>query len=169
MMVINYYVYVICKITLYVLENTLSSENCAYDIIKKTNSRIKFLYRHGSVLKQSQRKTLCNALIQCPFDYSCSSWNYSLSKSLKLKLQVIQIKVMRFINNSGARTSLKGYVLKELNMPNVEDNVSQLALNHVHIFFYNQCPAYLKEHFIKLSAKHKYNTRCSLFNFHVPV
>ena len=41
-----------------VLENTLLSENCANDIIKKANSRIKFFYRHGSVLQQSVRKSL---------------------------------------------------------------------------------------------------------------
>ena len=146
----------------------LSHENCTNDIIKKTNSRIKFVYRHGIVLKQSHRKTLCNSLIQCLFDYSCSSWYYSLNKSLKLKLQVTQNKVIRFINNSGPRTSMKGNGFKELNMPNVEDRVSQLALNYVHKRFYNQCPAYLKENFTNISAKHKYNTRSSSFNFHVP-
>ena len=41
-----------------VLENTLSSENCANDIIKMVNSRVKFLYQHESVLKQSLTKTL---------------------------------------------------------------------------------------------------------------
>ena len=34
-------------------------------------------------------------------------------------------------------------------------------------FFYSQCPAYLKEHCTKNSAKDKYNTRSSSFNFHV--
>ena len=53
-------------------------------------------------------------------------------------------------------------------MLKVEDRVSQMALNHVQYIFYNQCPSYLKEHFTKISAKHKYNTRSSSFNFHVP-
>ena len=151
-----------------VLDNTLSSESCANDIIKKVNSRIKCLYRHGNVLNQYLRKTLCNSLIQCLFDYSCSSWYYSLSKSLKLKLQVTQNKVIRFINNSGPRTSVKGNILKELNMLNVEDRVSQMTLNHVHKICYNKCPSYLKDHFTKISAIHNYNTKGSSFNFHVP-
>ena len=77
-------------------------------------------------------------------------------------------KVIRFINNSGPRNSIKGNFLKELNMLNVEDRVSQMALNHLHTIFQNQCPSYLKGHFTKISAKHKYNTRSSSFNFHVP-
>ena len=70
--------------------------------------------------------------MQCLFDYSCSSWYYSLSKSLKLKLQVTQNKVIRFINNSDTRTSIKGNVLKEMNMLNVKDRVGQMALNYLH-------------------------------------
>ena len=80
----------------------------------------------------------------------------------------MQNKEITFINSSGPRTSAKKNVLKELNMPNLEDMVSQMALNHVHNFFYSQCPAYLKENCTKISAKDKYNTRSSSFNFHIP-
>merc|ERR1712082_299819 len=42
-------------------------------IISKVNSRVKFLYKYKDLLNFESRKTLCSALIQCLFDYSCSS------------------------------------------------------------------------------------------------
>jgi len=51
-------------------------------------------------------------------------------------------------------------------MLNVEDRVSQMTLYHVRKIGY-KCPLYLKEHFIKISANHKYKTSSS-FHFHIP-
>jgi hypothetical protein len=45
----------------HVLDSDLSGETCINDIIKKVNSRLKFLYRQSKVLNQSMRKTLCNS------------------------------------------------------------------------------------------------------------
>ena len=60
------------------------------DTIKKVNSRLKFLYRNGNWLDKRSRSTLANSLIQCYFDYCCSSWFEGLSKSFKKKLQILQ-------------------------------------------------------------------------------
>ena len=62
------------------LDQELSGEAIANEVIKKVNARLKFLYRQGYFLTSSMRKTLCNSLIQCHFDYACSSWYSSLSK-----------------------------------------------------------------------------------------
>ncbi|CAL4126382.1 unnamed protein product, partial [Meganyctiphanes norvegica] len=67
------------------IDNTLAGENIVMSIVKKVNSRLKFLYRYSDRLNFAARKTLCTALIQCHFDYSCSSWYPSLGKTLKKK------------------------------------------------------------------------------------
>ena len=77
----------------------MSCEKIVNSIIGKVNSRLKFLNRNCRSLNSSTRLTLSTALIQCYFDYSCSSWYGGLNKSLKHKLHVAQNKVIRFILN----------------------------------------------------------------------
>jgi hypothetical protein len=52
------------------IDKYLNFEN----IVSKVNGRFKFLYRNAKCLDPRLRKTLLTALIQCYFDYSCSSW-----------------------------------------------------------------------------------------------
>ena len=59
------------------IDQSLSGEVIVNNIIKKVNSRLKFLYwmyRQANCLSETSRKTLSMALVQCHFDYSCSSW-----------------------------------------------------------------------------------------------
>ena len=107
---------------------------CTYiieDIIKKVNSRLKFLYRNGNRLDKRSRSTLANSLIQCYFDYCCFSWFEDLSKSFKKKLQILQNKTIRFIFNLDPRTRITCNTFEKVNMLCVPDRVSQLRLNHV--------------------------------------
>jgi len=66
-----------------VLDNDLSGTSIVNNIIKKVNSRIRFLYRQNHCLNMELRKLLCNALVQCHFDYVSSSWYNGISKQLK--------------------------------------------------------------------------------------
>ena len=52
-------------------------------------------------------RTLSMALMQCHFDYSCSSWYAGISHALKSKLQVAQNKTVRFADRMGPSTSIK--------------------------------------------------------------
>jgi hypothetical protein len=70
------------------------------NIVSKVNGRLKFLCRNAKCLDPRSRKTLSTALIQCYFDYSCSSWYSGLTK----KLQILQNKVVRFVLGLGPRT-----------------------------------------------------------------
>ena len=54
-------------------------------------------------LSETSRKTLSMALVQCHFDYSCSSWYEGVCKSLRNKLQVMQNKTVRFVKISVKR------------------------------------------------------------------
>jgi hypothetical protein len=51
----------------------LNFENIVSNIVSKVNGRLKFLYRNAKCLDPRSRKTLSTTLIQCYFDYSCSS------------------------------------------------------------------------------------------------
>ena len=151
------------------LENTLSSNNIVSNIIKKASSRLKFLYRYKEILNENSRKILCNALIQCHFDYCCSAWYTSTGKTLKNKLQVMQNKMIRFILNLENRSHVGLLEQEKVNMLPVSSRVQQLKLNHVLNIRNDNCPEYLKEKFSKISdTELKQCTRASRFNFFLP-
>ena len=51
----------------------------------------------------------------------------------------------------------------------MENRVKQLRLNHVHKIYYNKCPSYLHDKFVRVCQTHSYNSRNSSVNFHVPL
>ena len=79
-----------------ILDQNLSGESMALNVIDKVNSRLKFLHRQNRFLTPPLRRLLCNALIQPLFDYACTAWFSNLSKRLKLRLQASQNKCIRF-------------------------------------------------------------------------
>ena len=68
-----------------VLDENLLGEPISLQVIKKINTRLRFLYRKNRFLSQPLRRLLCNAIIQPHFDYGCSAWYPYLNKSLKKK------------------------------------------------------------------------------------
>ena len=64
------------------IDKYLNCKHIVFSIINKVNSRLKFLYRNAMYLDARSRMTLTTALIQCYFDYSCSSWYCSLGKGM---------------------------------------------------------------------------------------
>ena len=85
------------------LDENLSGESIALKVINKTNSRLRLLYGKNRLLFQPLRKLLCNALILSHFDYTCSAWYSNFHKRLKSKLQIPQMKCLRFCLNSNNR------------------------------------------------------------------
>ena len=79
-----------------VLDETILGETMALRVIEKINYRLKFLYRKNRFLDVLLRRLLCNALIQLHFYYACTAWYPNLSRKLEDKLQVTQIKCIRF-------------------------------------------------------------------------
>ena len=151
------------------LDNHLSGESTVNNILKKTNSRLKFLYRHKDMLNFKCRKTLCSSLIQCHFDYSCSSWFPGVNKTLKDKLQIAQNKVIRFILNLKSRDSIKVQELAKAGFLNVADRVTQLKLMHVFKIKNKTCPTYMTTDFNLLSdMQNRISTRGSAHNFFLP-
>ena len=51
-----------------VLDETMSEEPMALNVINKINGKLKLLYRKNKFLSPELRRMLCNALIQPHFD-----------------------------------------------------------------------------------------------------
>ena len=88
--------------------------------------------------------------------------------ALKNKLQVAQNKTVRFIKSMGPRASIKQAELSSLGFLNIKNRVKQLRLNHAHKIYYDKCPSYLKNYFIKINEHHVHNTRSSQINYVTP-
>jgi len=137
--------------------DTLSGDNIVNNIVSKVNAKLKFLYRHKTCLDFNSRKLLSSALLQCHFDYCCSSWFHSLNKAQTKKLQIMQNKIIRFIRDYEPRTSITNDDFVQLKMLNVENRVKQLKLSHMHKIYYGKCPSYLSKNFEKSSRSGKSN------------
>ncbi len=95
------------------------------------------------------KKTLCQALVQCHLDYAISSWNSAMTQRAKNKLQIVQNKRMRFILDLEPRTHLMVDHMTDLNMLRVPERAKQLRLNTTHKIYYKQAPLYLQENLKK--------------------
>ena len=140
----------------------------ALSIIKKVNSRLKFLYRQARFLDQNIKKLLCSALVLCLFDYSISSWYCGINKTTSKKLQVAQNKVIRFILNQNIMYHISEDDFKQLNFLNIQNRAKQLRLNHVFNIFNEIGPEYLRSNFTRVLNSHNHNTRNSVQNFVIP-
>jgi len=150
------------------IDCTLNCEAIIDNIVKRVNSRVKFLYRHCKNLSLQTKQTLTNALVQCHFDYTCSSWYAGLTKKLQGKLQVAQNKVIRFLLDLPSRTSITCNELESVQMLKVNDRARQLRLNHVFNIYNGKAPKYLENEFVRVSSFHS-RTRFSTYNFKVPL
>ena len=78
------------------LNETMSEEAMALNVVNTINNKLKFLYRKNSLLTPALRGQLCNALIQSHSDYACSAWYPNLTNKLKDRIQTTQNKCIRF-------------------------------------------------------------------------
>ena len=129
----------------YTLDNTLSGDSIALNVIKKASERLKFLYRHSGCLNFKTLKKLCSALIMCYFDCASCSWYSGLSRKNKNNLQIMQNKIVRFISGMGPLTQIGQEELGKVRMISCQDRVMQLKLNHVFKIFHNISPEYISE------------------------
>ena len=79
-----------------VLDETMSGESMALNVINKINGKLEFPYRKNRYLSPVLRRMPCNALIQPRFDYVCPAWYPNLTEKTKKKIQIMQIKCIRF-------------------------------------------------------------------------
>ena len=133
--------------------------------MKVCAGRLAFLYRQSSLLDKKCRQTLCSALIQPYMDYCTSSWYCGLSVLLKERLNVVQRKMVRFVNGLDYRAHVDNKNLKDLFWLNIPDRVKFFQLTHLFRIRNNLAPKYLLPNFTSISAVHSHNTRGSGLNF----
>ena len=131
-------------------------------LLKKLNSRLKFLFRQAHFLDLKTKKTLCTALVLCLFDYSITSSYGGIPKLMVKRLQTAQNKVIRFILSKDARAHIHEEDFCSLNILNIHNRAKQLRLNHVFNIFNEIGPDYLRSNFTRVSDIHHYRTRHSV-------
>ena len=73
------------------LKENVLGESMPFQVIKKMNTRLRFLHGKNRFLSQHLRRPMCNAIIQPHFDYARSSWYPKLNKNLRKKLITISV------------------------------------------------------------------------------
>ncbi len=129
------------------LDQSLSGQGMAENVISKSNARLKFLYRQVRNVDLKTKKLLVSALIQCHFDYASTSWYSGLTKKYKSRLQCTQNKVIRFLLNAPARSHIGAHEFGLIGMLPVELRVKQLKLNLVYNIVNGNAPTYLSPPF----------------------
>ena len=140
----------------------------AQNVLQKVYSRTKFLFRKRKYLDTNTLKLLISALIQCHYDYACSSWFFGLSKKTRSKLQTSQNRLIRLVLGLDSRTHLSYQHFKEVNWLPVRDRVTQLGLTHMFNISNNLAPAYLSGDFNRVASGHGHSTRMSHLSFQLP-
>ena len=113
-------------------------------------------------------KLLSAALVQCHFDYACSSWYSGLTKKTKSKLQVCQNKLIRTVLKLPPHTHLDYSHFNLLNWLPVDKHVTQLKLSHVHNVIHGTAPKYMSNYFIPVNSSHNIQTCSSQASLIVP-
>ena len=130
-----------------ILDESLSDESMALNVIDKINSRLKFLHRQNRFLTPPLRRLLCNALTQSLFDYACTVWFLNLSKKLRLRLQATQNKNITFSKQLDKMSRICVNEFLELNWLDINDRNLQFIVSNISSFYINQCPDYFNEVF----------------------
>ena len=122
------------------LEQTLSGKLILENILKKGNSRLKFLKRQAKYLNLASKRLLSSALIQCHMDYACSSWYHGLQKNLKHKLQILQNKTIRFVLDLTPRSHIGYSEFNWVNWLPVRLRVQQIVSTNMHRLTHGNAP-----------------------------
>ena len=98
-----------------IFDESLSGESMALNVLNKTNSRLRFLYRQNRFLNKPFRRLLCNVMIQPFFHCACPAWYPSPRKDMQKRLQVSQNNCVRFCLQLGKKTRIGVAEFKEIN------------------------------------------------------
>jgi hypothetical protein len=115
------------------IDKSLSFDAMDRSVLQKANARLKYLYREKDYLTQYTKKILIlvMSLIQCHFDYSCSTWNPGLFQFLENKLQVTQNMMIRCVLDHDTRSHIGPNDFCSPNWLSVNKRIDQIILYHV--------------------------------------
>ena len=151
-----------------ILNQTLSGEPMALQVINKINARLKFLYRNNHFLTPNLRRLLCNALIQPHFDYASAAWFPNLTEKMKKKIKVVQNKCIRFCLQLDNKHHIGFEQFVKINWLNCADRFKQNLCSTIFKFFENKTPKFMSEVF-NISHQRNLNTRHSYLKLSQPM
>ena len=138
------------------LDASLDGSIYVRSLLKTCAGRLCFLYRNAALLDQHCRRILCSALIQPYLDYCCGSWYGGLSCALRGRLDVMQRKMVRFVQGMDSMSHVGQKELYDLSWRSISDRIKYFRM--LHLFRPN----------FNLPVKcHSYDTRGSSHNFHI--
>ena len=82
-------------------------------------------------------------------------------------MNVIQRKMLRFVNGLDNRSHVDNKNLQDLLWLNVPDRVRFFRMSHLFRIWHKIAPKYLLPNFVSISRAHTHNTRGSSYNFHI--
>ena len=106
----------------------------ALSVIDKVNSRLQFQHRQNRFLSPPFQRILSNAPMQPLFDYACTAWFSNLSKRLKLRLQALQNKCIRFCLQLNKRSKICVKEFLQLKRLNFHDRYLQFIVSDIFQF-----------------------------------
>ena len=83
-------------------DNDMSFSSMGNSVIKKGNSKLKFIYRKSALFGTNDTKLLCSALVNPHFEYTCNAWYRIVNAKVKHELQTAQNKMIRYYSIMGA-------------------------------------------------------------------
>ena len=122
-----------------ILDNDLSGESMATNVVSLVNSRLKFIYRKQKFLTLPLRRLLCNALIQPHYDYACPAWYPPLNKRLSKKIQTSQNKCIRYCMNLDNRTDVGIDEFIKINWLTTKERVCTMHMRHYFQILQKKC------------------------------
>jgi len=151
-----------------ILDEVLSFRDFVGGVLKRAGGKLSFLYRQSKLLSSHYRRILCSALIQPHLDYCSAAWFAGLNKGLRVKMSVLQRKMVRFILNLGPRDHVGQGEIFRLSWITVPDRARYFRLCHVHKVVINRSPDYISENFKRVSDVHSHCTRGNGTDFFIP-
>ena len=144
------------------LNDTLDGKSHAERTIKKSGTRLSFLYRNSAILDARSRRSLCTSLIQPYLDYCCSSWYSGLTQRLKSKLDALQRRMIRFIFSLHHLEHIGLRFFAELSWLTFADRVAYFKLCHMFKVKMRSAPQYMSNNFTPVASTHSHSTRGSV-------
>ena len=82
----------------------------------------------------------------------CNAWYLNINEELKMRLQAVQNKCIRFCLKLNDRCSIKSEDFEKINWLSIHERVSQYSLCSIYKLFTKNCPNYFDEIYVPLKT-----------------
>ena len=135
----------------------------------KADGKLAFLRRYASLLDFNTRKLLCDSLVFSGLTYCASAWYPGLGTGLRGRFDIIQRKMVRYINGWGPREHIGEPEINATGWLLFPKRVSFFKMCHIFKVKLGRAPNYLSDDFCPTRDVHSHVTRGSDLNFFVDV